>query len=372
MKTNAKVSLVASVGVLAGACGGLVGTLNAIAVAETRNSAALDPAKIVEECEKKVQEIKSFRGKISMLTVAPFKFAGEGEIIFGRPHKYRIECKLRAMGELSKSSVEVVFTFDGETLWQQVRSGSHSVIDKVDYSKLDSQRQKLAMIKYGMNCKPLDMIRSLTDLGEGHSLQVVGIETLDDRKVYVLRAELKGSPTKEEQETAELFRRPIVTQSRLWVGVEDGFPYKVESYGVGGEVLYSVWLRDLQFNMSQIDPRSFAVEVPPGVSVKDGTDELKRMRLGPVDSGTAEAMQHYWEGGFHYKAGRYDDAIREYKKAIELRPDQAGPHHSLAFAYYKKQMYEEAIKEFEVALRLNPENKVARRYLTRLRSEMKK
>lgn len=52
--------------------------------------------------------------------------------------------------------------------------------------------------------------------------------------------------------------------------------------------------------------------------------------------------------------GEYEEAIRELKKAIGLKPDYPDLHNYLGIAYGNKGMIDDAVQEFEVALKVNP------------------
>ena len=52
---------------------------------------------------------------------------------------------------------------------------------------------------------------------------------------------------------------------------------------------------------------------------------------------------------------RYDEAIRKFKKQIELAPNNANAHDSLGDAYLAVGRKEDAIKEFKIALSINPD-----------------
>jgi len=58
------------------------------------------------------------------------------------------------------------------------------------------------------------------------------------------------------------------------------------------------------------------------------------------------------------RADSWDEAVRQWKKALDLRPDSAAAHNNLAVAYEKQGALEEARKEYEAALRLDPGNTV--------------
>jgi len=50
-----------------------------------------------------------------------------------------------------------------------------------------------------------------------------------------------------------------------------------------------------------------------------------------------------------------DEAIAEYKKAVEINPEYAEAHFNLGLSYYRKGMYDEAIAAFNRAIEINPE-----------------
>jgi Flp pilus assembly protein TadD len=52
--------------------------------------------------------------------------------------------------------------------------------------------------------------------------------------------------------------------------------------------------------------------------------------------------------------GEYDEAIRELKKAISLKPDYPDLHNYLGIAYGNNGMIDDAVHEFEIALKINP------------------
>lgn len=57
--------------------------------------------------------------------------------------------------------------------------------------------------------------------------------------------------------------------------------------------------------------------------------------------------------------GWLDEAIREFKRAIDLDPDSAHAHDNLATVYAEKKLYREALAEYLTALRLEPDSATA-------------
>jgi len=57
--------------------------------------------------------------------------------------------------------------------------------------------------------------------------------------------------------------------------------------------------------------------------------------------------------------GWLDEAIKEFKKAIDLDPDSAHAHDNLATVYAEKKLYREALNEYLTALKLEPDSPTA-------------
>ncbi len=73
-------------------------------------------------------------------------------------------------------------------------------------------------------------------------------------------------------------------------------------------------------------------------------------------SSPRSARAHNGLGAAYARLGRMDDAIREFKLAIELFPDHEDAHANLGAAYGKIGRIEEAIGELKKGLTLNPNN----------------
>ncbi len=73
---------------------------------------------------------------------------------------------------------------------------------------------------------------------------------------------------------------------------------------------------------------------------------------GPA-KGTAE--WHLDQGNRLTGQGRYDEAIEEYNKAIEMAPEDADAYNNRGFAYVQKGELDQAIADFDKAIELDPE-----------------
>jgi len=78
-----------------------------------------------------------------------------------------------------------------------------------------------------------------------------------------------------------------------------------------------------------------------------------------VKKAPTNARQHVNLGVAYSDAGRLDDAIREYKRGIELDPGYPEAYNNLANAYNRKGMYQEAVKEYLKAIKMKPDYKEA-------------
>ena len=70
----------------------------------------------------------------------------------------------------------------------------------------------------------------------------------------------------------------------------------------------------------------------------------------------AEDYADYFDRGLAYgKAGKHNQAIEDFNRAIELNPQAAAAYNNRGLAYYNLGNYEQAIKDCDMALQINPE-----------------
>lgn len=74
---------------------------------------------------------------------------------------------------------------------------------------------------------------------------------------------------------------------------------------------------------------------------------------------TVRSDEHNSRGIELADRGWLDEAIREFKKAIELDPESAHAHDNLATVYSEKKFYVQALEEYLTALRLEPDSATA-------------
>jgi hypothetical protein len=66
------------------------------------------------------------------------------------------------------------------------------------------------------------------------------------------------------------------------------------------------------------------------------------------------ATDHLNQGVALYEAGKYEQAVAEYTKAIELDPNLASAYYNRGLAYFKMKQYDLALADFNKATELNP------------------
>ncbi len=84
--------------------------------------------------------------------------------------------------------------------------------------------------------------------------------------------------------------------------------------------------------------------------------QIARDKRGKLDHFVAGklANEHYRIGNIYLDFGLYDDAIEEYRKALELYPELPDVHTKLGVALRNKGEFEEAIVHFNRAKEINP------------------
>src|SRR5437588_10652276 len=74
---------------------------------------------------------------------------------------------------------------------------------------------------------------------------------------------------------------------------------------------------------------------------------------------TVRSDEHNSRGIEVADPGWLDEAIKEFKKAIELDPNSAHAHDNLATVHAEKKNYRDALAEYLTALRLEPDSATA-------------
>jgi len=65
-------------------------------------------------------------------------------------------------------------------------------------------------------------------------------------------------------------------------------------------------------------------------------------------------MQYFSEGNSLFEAGKIEEAIQSYNKAIELNPNLAEIHYNKGVALFNLKKYNEAIESYNRSIELAP------------------
>jgi tetratricopeptide (TPR) repeat protein len=95
-------------------------------------------------------------------------------------------------------------------------------------------------------------------------------------------------------------------------------------------------------------PNSYGKETKSTIKKKESSP--RKLSSGPADV-------HNEVGDLYLRKGMYDEAIEEYKKAIEADPGYAIAHFNLSIVYEKIGMNEEANEEYTIYKKLKPKRK---------------
>jgi tetratricopeptide (TPR) repeat protein len=76
-----------------------------------------------------------------------------------------------------------------------------------------------------------------------------------------------------------------------------------------------------------------------------------------------DAVIHNNIGFMYFKSGDIDRAVEEYKLSIKYKPGYFQAYYNMGFAYMQKREYENAIWSFESALKIDPENEAVKEFL---------
>lgn len=85
--------------------------------------------------------------------------------------------------------------------------------------------------------------------------------------------------------------------------------------------------------------------------------------LQAAESKKAQAYFHYMNGAFKENQRKFDEAIKEYKQALEYDPDSSEILSKLAYLYVQTNRMPEAVEDAQKAIQKNPANKEAYRML---------
>lgn len=91
------------------------------------------------------------------------------------------------------------------------------------------------------------------------------------------------------------------------------------------------------------------------VGISSGTLLMAEEKRDVPDKATRLQVEtHYMQAHNYAKFGMYDNAIAEYKKALEIAPEFANARFELGLAYVNTERLDDAISEFKKTIEINP------------------
>jgi Flp pilus assembly protein TadD len=82
--------------------------------------------------------------------------------------------------------------------------------------------------------------------------------------------------------------------------------------------------------------------------------------LGPAHCARPAAFRAIEAGVAAARANAWDEAVRQWTRAVEKNPGSAAAHNNLAVAFERGGAWEEARREYETAVRLDPAARMIR------------
>ncbi|PKP56543.1 MAG: hypothetical protein CVT88_10080, partial [Candidatus Altiarchaeales archaeon HGW-Altiarchaeales-1] len=97
--------------------------------------------------------------------------------------------------------------------------------------------------------------------------------------------------------------------------------------------------------------------------------EKKEKKKIPIEKDAREFLNR---GNLFYNLNEFEEAEKEYRKAIRINPNYAGAHNNLGLLLQNLKRYKEAEKEYREAIRINPNLAGAHYNLGRLLQNLKR
>ena len=116
---------------------------------------------------------------------------------------------------------------------------------------------------------------------------------------------------------------------------------------IGSETLSS----QIERQMAMVDELTPKIKSYFNISAQDITGDID-LDIGQITTRSPEAFTYYNEGVKHWASGRSDEAIKSFKKAIEIDPQLAMAHIFLAHRYSARLLPSQAREHIEKALSL--------------------
>ena len=110
------------------------------------------------------------------------------------------------------------------------------------------------------------------------------------------------------------------------------------------------------FSSSKLEQKRHITAVEDGRDFSSGERETSMAGIVECDPEIVLEMYHYSNGTILELNGFVEEAIREYREAINLNPWEEFYHYNLGVALLKNNEYNDAYKELSEAIRMDPED----------------
>jgi len=190
--------------------------------------AGINPKEVIKKVKKRYEKLQSLQADFEQVYV--WELAGETQTLSGTlqlmgGNRYRIE-----------TDTQIIVT-DGEVVWTYSKERNQVIIDWLKSSE-ENPLPKDLLFKYSEDYEP----------------HLVGEETLDGRKTYVLNL----VPKEEE---------PFIKSMKIWVDAEKWLTVKIVQVDINDNVNTYV-VKNIKENL-KLDPALFTFTVPEDAEVVD-------------------------------------------------------------------------------------------------------
>ena len=121
--------------------------------------------------------------------------------------------------------------------------------------------------------------------------------------------------------------------------------------------------------LEAIDPTYKADSNDSTVDTQDTTTKETDATKDSTPTAQPRHEAHYTTGMAYLDAGKIDESISEFQKALDLKPDYANAHLGLAKAYIQNGQLDDAESSIQEVLRIDPNSQEAKQLLSEIKGE---